>query len=118
MVGFVHIRNETHKGKPFLLIDEVQEIVKWEKAIVSLAKPEDMDIVITGSNAHMLSSELATLLSGRYIEFPLQTLSLAEFLTFRAGKAGSLEDEFGLYLREHGASLAEPAAGKTWRRSC
>jgi predicted AAA+ superfamily ATPase len=100
--AFVRQRRPKCKGKPCLLVDEVQEIAEWEKAIVSLAKPGDMDIVITGSNAHMLSSELATLLSGRYIEFPIQTLSFPEFMEFRADKAGSAEDEFGLYLRYGG----------------
>jgi predicted AAA+ superfamily ATPase len=99
---FVRKRRRQARGKPYLLVDEVQEITDWEKAIVSLAKPGDMDIVITGSNAHMLSSELATLLSGRYVEFPLHTLSLNEFIEFRADKAGPTDREFGLYLRYGG----------------
>lgn len=100
--AFVRQRRRQTKRRAYLLVDEVQEIAGWEKAIVSLAKPGDLDIVITGSNAHMLSSELATLLSGRYIEFPIHTLSLAEFLEFRGGKAGSLDEEFRLYLRYGG----------------
>ena len=99
-----HVRNRRRsaKGRACLLVDEVQEIEQWERAIVSLAKPGDMDIVLTGSNAHMLSSELATLLSGRYVEFPIYTLSLAEFIQFRGDRAGAVEEEFGLYLRYGG----------------
>jgi predicted AAA+ superfamily ATPase len=99
---FVKQRRRQAKGRPYLLVDEVQEITDWEKAIVSLAKPGDMDIVITGSNAHMLSSELATLLSGRYVEFPIHTLSFAEFIEFRGGKAGAMDEEFRLFLRYGG----------------
>lgn len=100
--AFVKQRRRQAKGKSYLLVDEVQEIADWEKAIVSLAKPGDLDITITGSNAHMLSSELATLLSGRYIEFPVHTLGFGEFVEFRGGKAGALDEEFRLYLRYGG----------------
>jgi len=100
--AFVKRRRGRSGRKLYLLVDEVQEIAAWEKAIVSLAKPGDTDIFLTGPNAHMLSSELATLLSGRYIEFPVHTLSLSEFLMFRAGKAGAPADEFDLYLRYGG----------------
>lgn len=99
---FVKKQRQRARGKTCLLVDEIQEISDWEKAIASLAKPGDMDIIITGSNAHMLSSELATLLSGRYVEFPIQTLSFGEFLEFRAGKTGSRDEEFRLYLRYGG----------------
>ncbi len=100
--AFVSQQRRQGKGTTHLLVDEVQEIADWEKAIVSLAKPGDLDIILTGSNAHMLSSELASLLSGRYVEFPIHTLSFAEFIEFRAGKAGPPEDEFRLYLRYGG----------------
>ena len=58
------------KGLKYLFVDEIQEIEKWEKAITSFFSDADIDIFITGSNAHMLSSEIATLISGRYIEIP------------------------------------------------
>jgi predicted AAA+ superfamily ATPase len=99
---FVKQRRGRSKRRFYLFVDEVQEIEEWERAIVSLAKPEDMDLFITGSNAHMLSSELATLLSGRYVEFPVQTLGFPEFLAFRGGKAGATDREFDLYLRYGG----------------
>lgn len=89
-------------GQKFLLVDEVQEIEGWEKAITSIARQDDVDIIITGSNAHMLSGELSTLLSGRYIEFPVNSLSFREFLAFRQKKTDDAGDEFKKYLRYGG----------------
>lgn len=86
-------------GKKYLFVDEVQEIDQWEKAIASLAKAEDIDIYLTGSNAHLFSSELATLLSGRYIEFLLFPLGYDEFLQFRGVGREAGEKEFLYYLR-------------------
>jgi uncharacterized protein len=86
-------------SKKYLLIDEVQEIAEWEKALRSLAK-KDIEIFITGSNSHMLSSELATFISGRYIEFLIFPLSFKEFLDFRqVNDPAKLEEEFDNYLR-------------------
>ena len=68
----------THK-KYYLFIDEVQEIEDWEKAINSFLAEEKYDIYISGSNARMLSSDLATLIAGRYIEFKIYTLTFSEF---------------------------------------
>ncbi len=92
-------KNKT--GKKYLFIDEVQDIEEWEKALRSFFAEEKFDIYITGSNANLLASELATYLSGRYIEFTVYPLSFKEFLDFR-GKYKSLEDEFKLYLRYGG----------------
>jgi hypothetical protein len=89
-------------GRRALLVDEVQQIAGWERAIASLCAQPDTDIVLTGSNAHMFSSELATRLSGRYIEFQVQGLSFAEFLQFRGRQAGSREAEFQRYMRYGG----------------
>ncbi|MDD9898421.1 MAG: ATP-binding protein [Candidatus Melainabacteria bacterium] len=88
-------------GKKYLFIDEIQDIHEWEKAIRSFFAEDDFDIYITGSNANLLASELATYLSGRYIEFSVYPLSFKEFLEFR-GEHGSFEDEFKLYLRYGG----------------
>lgn len=66
----------------YIFIDEIQDIVDFEKAIRSLLLDENNDIYITGSNARMLSGELATALSGRYIEFSVYSLSYTEFLRF------------------------------------
>ncbi|MDD4490365.1 MAG: ATP-binding protein, partial [Paludibacter sp.] len=68
--------------KNYIFIDEIQYIVEFEKALRSLLLNENNDIYITGSNANMLSGELATYLSGRYIEFNIMSLSYPEFLQF------------------------------------
>lgn len=97
--SYVQDKFKTKKQK-YLFVDEVQEIEDWEKAIVSLFNQGDVDIYITGSNAHMLSSELATRLSGRYIEFPIYTLSFKEFLDdFRKNPSGDVEAEFLKYIK-------------------
>ena len=66
----------------YILIDEIQDIVGFEHSVRSWIKKPDTDIVITGSNAKMLSSELSTLLAARYIEIPIHSLSYTEFLYF------------------------------------
>lgn len=87
------------KGRNYLFVDEIQEIAGWEKAVAALAARADMDVTITGSNAHLFSSELATRLSGRYIEFPIYTLDFAEFLQFRGKATREADAEFRNYLR-------------------
>jgi predicted AAA+ superfamily ATPase len=66
----------------YIFIDEIQDIIDFEKALRSLLLDEKNDLYITGSNAKMLSGELATFLSGRYIEFNVYSLSYPEFLSF------------------------------------
>jgi len=65
--------------KYYVLLDEVQNVAEFERAVESLSIDHDVDIYITGSNAYMLSSELATLLSGRYVEVAMLPLSFAEY---------------------------------------
>ena len=67
-------------GKSYLFFDEIQEVVDWEKCINSLRVSLDCDIYITGSNAKLLSGELATYLGGRYVEFVIYPFSFSEFL--------------------------------------
>ena len=71
-------------GPRYILIDEVQEVSEWERVAQSLLAENLGDIVLTGSNAHMLSSELATLLTGRYIEIPVYALSFSEYIAIRS----------------------------------
>ena len=66
----------------YILVDEIQDIEEWERAILSFYTEERTDVIITGSNSKMLSTELSTRLSGRYIEIPIQSLSYTEFLQF------------------------------------
>ena len=67
-------------GKVYLFFDEIQEVTAWEKCINSLRIEMDCDIYITGSNARLLSGELATVLGGRYVEFTIYPFSYAEFM--------------------------------------
>lgn len=71
-------------GKSYLFLDEVQEIQGWEKVVNSLASDFDVDIYVTGSNSRMMSSEISTYLTGRYVSFRVFTLSFGEYLTFRS----------------------------------
>ena len=68
------------EGKVYLFFDEIQEVAGWEKCINSLRATLDCDIYITGSNAKLLSGELATCLGGRYVEFVIYPFSFAEFM--------------------------------------
>ena len=70
-------------GKTYLFLDEIQEIRGWEKVINSLASDFDVDIYVTGSNSRMMSSEISTYLTGRYVSFRIFTLSFDEYLMFR-----------------------------------
>lgn len=69
--------------KTYLFFDEVQEIEGWEKVVNSLASDYNVDLYVTGSNSRMMSSEIATYLTGRYISFRIFPLSFEEYLTFR-----------------------------------
>lgn len=73
----------TDDGRYYLLLDEVQEINGWEKAVNSLLEDADTDIYVTGSNSKLMSSEISTYLTGRYISIPVFTLSFAEYLEFK-----------------------------------
>ncbi len=94
------ISHSKEKAKNYIFIDEIQDIPGFEKIIRSLLLNEDNDIYITGSNAKMLSGELATYLSGRYIEFKIYSLSYSEFLEFH-GLTES-ETSYELYSRYGG----------------
>ena len=70
------------KGHVYLLLDEIQLVQGWEKAVNSLFAEGQADIYLTGSNAGLLSSEISTLLSGRYVEIHVMPLSFREYLDF------------------------------------
>lgn len=84
----------------FILIDEVQDIQEFERSIRSWRTEENTEIIITGSNAHMLSSELSTLIGGRYKEIYIQSLSYNEFLTFH--KLADSDDALAEYIQYGG----------------
>ena len=87
-------------GHYYLLLDEIQTVEHWEKAIASLNAENSCDITITGSNAWLLSSELSTLLSGRYVEIKVLPLSFKEYLQFSQNeKTETLQEKFSRYLQ-------------------
>lgn len=88
--------------KNYLFLDEVQQVKGWEKALNSISLEYDTDIYVTGSNAYLLSSELATLISGRYIEIKLLPLSFKEYYGYYRDSGRSKEDIFEDYLRYGG----------------
>ncbi len=95
-----------HGTRIYLLFDEIQSVQHWEKAIESFRLDYDVDIYITGSNAYLLSSELSTLLSGRFIEIRMLPLSFKEFLCFYSFQADiSLDKKFQDYLKYGGMPI-------------
>lgn len=96
----------------YVLLDEVQEVDGWERVVRKLHTREHTDVYITGSNASLLSSELSTLLAGRYVEIPVFPLSFAEVAAYRRniGDVNSIDDMFRDYM-EFGGMPALYAAG-------
>lgn len=88
-------------GRIYILLDEIQEVYAWEQVINSLRVDFDCDIYVTGSNAKLLSGELATLLAGRYVEIQVYPLDFGEYLDFAAAN----EDEAKLSEQEHFANF-------------
>lgn len=93
--------------KIYLLLDEVQEVENWEKCINSLYEKCNVDIYVTGSNSKLLSSEISTYLTGRFVLIPIYTLSFSEFVEFKKTYIPSLQNEsmesyFDLYLKSGG----------------
>lgn len=93
-------RAEHMEGKVYLFFDEIQEVADWEKCINSFRVSLDCDIYITGSNAKLLSGELATYLGGRYVEFVIYPFSFTEFLELYHSIApdASIQQCFQKYL--------------------
>ena len=82
---FIELKKRLSKdGRTYFFLDEMQEIKGWEKVVNSLASDYDVDIYITGSNSRMMSSEISTYLTGRYVSFRIYTLSFDEYLLFKS----------------------------------
>lgn len=95
---YQYVSSKLQEGVPnFLLVDEIQEVKSFELCLRSLLAESKCDIFCTGSNAHMLSGELATTLSGRYIQFPIYSLSYTEFLEFH--KLSNVTESLIQYLK-------------------
>jgi predicted AAA+ superfamily ATPase len=88
-------------GKTYLFLDEIQEIKGWEKVVNDLSTDYDVDLYVTGSNSRMMSSEISTYLTGRYVAFRIYTLSFDEYLTFKATHApvSTPREELANYVR-------------------
>ena len=91
----------TPDNRTYLFLDEVQEIKGWEKVVNSLASDYDVDIYVTGSNSRMMSSEISTYLTGRYVSFRIFTLSFSEYLMFKReyAQVGDMRAELADYVR-------------------
>lgn len=110
----------TKNQRYYILLDEIQEVTNWEKAINSLKVDYDTDIYITGSNSKLLSGELATYLAGRYVEIRVYTLAFSEYLHFKKQRkeAATIYKDFEKFLRLggfpaiHTANYTEESAYK------
>lgn len=91
--------SDGEEGTRFLFLDEIQEVDAWEKLIPGLLVEFDIDVYLTGSNAHFLSSEFATYLSGRYVEFEVFPFSFSEFMRLRKadGVSETVDEAFDVY---------------------
>ena len=95
------IKERLHESKTtYIFLDEIQQVENFQKAVDSLYVKKNVDVYITGSNAYLLSGELATLLSGRYIEINMLPLSFAEFCELRSG--GDKDALFAEYMQNGG----------------
>lgn len=89
----------TDRQRYYLLLDEVQEVEGWEKAINSLLEDANTDIYVTGSNSKLMSGEISTYLTGRYISIPVFTLSFAEYLEFKKDSGCTPKELLTEYIR-------------------
>lgn len=85
LYDYVHVHQHRTK-RTYLFFDEIQHVAEWQRAVNSFRVDMDADIYITGSNAYLLSGELATLLTGRYVELPVFPLSFKEYYDFKGGQ--------------------------------
>lgn len=100
---YIYIQNKikSKNQRYYILLDEIQQVVSWEKAVNSLLVDYNVDIYITGSNAYLLSSELATYLAGRYVEIKMQPLSFKEYLDFLNYKVSKNDNKLEIYFNQY-----------------
>jgi len=123
LYNYIKNKMTNPSNKYYIILDEVQQVESWEKAINSFLVDSNVDIYITGSNAYLLSSELSTLLSGRYVEIKMLPLSFKEYLDFTDFEKGDNVDaifkdylEFGglptvVELKDHPDTIAPFLSG-------
>jgi uncharacterized protein len=101
---YEHVMSRIVQGrKTYVFLDEVQNVPQFQKAVDSLFIRDEIDVYLTGSNARMLSGELATLLSGRYVEISMLPLSFAEYFE---SAGGDRRDAWNAYFRNGGFPYA------------
>lgn len=86
------------RGRCYLFLDELQEIDGWEKVVNTLMEDFDVDIYVTGSNSKLMSGEISTYLTGRYVLIPVYTLSFKEYLSFKNKDAAFAREAFDEYV--------------------
>lgn len=93
------------ENKYYFLLDELQEVSGWEKVVNTLMEEYNTDIYVTGSNSKLMSSEISTYLTGRYVTIPVYTLSFQEYLTFKNNPNKSNKEHLQDYIRLGGFPL-------------
>ncbi|MBB1069876.1 ATP-binding protein [Limosilactobacillus sp. RRLNB_1_1] len=111
---YIH-QHQSNDKRNYLFLDEVQHVENWEKAINSFRVDMDADIYITGSNGKLLSGELATLLTGRYVELKVYPLSFKEYYTFKKGTPETSYQLFQDYLIDGGFPAVDIAPSRNLR---
>lgn len=101
------------EGRIYVFLDEIQRVQSWERAVNSLQVDFDADIYITGSNAYLLSSDLSTYISGRYMELRILPLSFSEFLELHPGEK---DTRFMQYLRTGSLPIVDPDGDETFEQ--
>ncbi len=92
----------TDDRRYYLLLDEVQEVAGWEKAVNSLLENRNSDIYVTGSNSKLMSGEISTYLTGRYVSIPVFPLSFSEYMDFKKESGRTPRDLLNEYIRMGG----------------
>ena len=108
-----HISSLGIEGRIYVFLDEIQRVQSWERAVNSLQVDFDADIYITGSNAYLLSSDLSTYISGRYMELRILPLSFSEFLELHPGEK---DTRFMQYLRTGSLPIVDPDGDETFEQ--
>ncbi len=104
-------------SRTYVFLDEVQRVDGWERTVTSLMVDYDADVYITGSNAYLLSSELSTYISGRYVEITVLPFSFREFLSGHPATPDvDRNTRFQQYLRTGGMPLTDPDRGDRYNR--
>ena len=99
------IKEFVNNNRYYLFLDELQEIKGWKKVVNNIFEKYNVDIYVTGSNSKLMSSEISTYLSGRYVSIPVYTLSFREYITFKNKNNVNIKEMFDEYLQYGGFPL-------------